>query len=211
MSSLFSLFFSLLVAVFSGFWLFFAARDTTREFKLADRFRWIVALLSLLILIGISGFLGTILSAAGVLKLPASWEWPAGYVRGVITGADGEHIVPLPSGRVQFYDSQWHFIRGWNVDAFGGDFKVTYFPDGLIDVFTEKGELHYSFTKDGRMIATTRIPPDTFTSLPEGESAVVPTSPLLWVFSSPFLSCGAAAIGCWGLAFLKNRADRAAL
>jgi hypothetical protein len=74
MSSLFNL----LLAVFSGFWLFFAGRFLARELELADRLKWIAAVLSLLILIGATGFFATILSGIGVLKLPASWEWPAG-------------------------------------------------------------------------------------------------------------------------------------
>jgi hypothetical protein len=40
---------------------------------------------------------------------------------------------------------------------------------------------------------------------------VVPTSPLLWVFSSPFLSWGLAVIGFVGLAILKKIDSRATL
>jgi hypothetical protein len=117
--------FGMLVALFAGFWLFFAARGMAREFKRADRFKWIVGVMYFFVLIGASGFFAAALSAVGIFKLPSSREWPAGYVSGVVTTPDGKYIVPLvPSGRVQLYDSQWHFIRGWNVDAGGGDFKV---------------------------------------------------------------------------------------
>jgi hypothetical protein len=201
MSSLFNLF----LVVFAGFWLFLATRGMVREFKRADRFKWIVAALYFLILIGASGFFAAALSAGGVLKLPTSREWPAGYVSGVVTAPDGKYIVPLvPSGRVQLYDPQWHFIRGWNVDAGGGDFKVQYSPDGLIEVFTARGARHYSFTEDGHLVAPARILPETFSSLPRGETVVVPTPPLLWIFSSPFLSMGAVVIGSIGLASLKK-------
>ena len=139
MGSLFNWF----IALFAGFWLFLAARGMVREFKRADRFKWIVAVMYFLILTGAGGFFAAFLSASGVLKLPSYREWPAGYVRGVVTAADGKYIVPLiPSGRVQLYDPQWHFIRGWNLDAGGGDFKVECSPDGLIDVFTARGERH---------------------------------------------------------------------
>lgn len=120
--------------------------------------------------------------------------------------------MPLkPSGRLQIYDSQWHFIRGWNVDAGGGDFRVQCSSDGLVEVFTARGERQYSFTEEAHLVATTRILPETFASLPAGDSVVVPTPPLLWVSSSPFLSWGLAVIGFVGLAILKKINSRATL
>ncbi len=208
MGSLFGLF----LALFAGVWLFLAGRGMAREFKRAAQFKWIVGAMYFLILIGATGFFAAALSAAGVLKLPTSREWPAGYVSGVVTAADGKYIVPLvPSGRVQLYDSQWHFMRGWNVDAGGGDFKVECSPDGLIEVYTARGQHHYSFSEDGHLIASTTILPEVFSALPKGQSVVVPTSPLLWAFSSQFLSWGVMVIGFVGMAILKKIGRRAAL
>ena len=75
-----------------------------------------------LLLIGVTGFLGAGFSSAGGLNwLPSSFEWPVGSVDGVVTTKDGLHVVPhTPSGRIQIYDSGWHFTRGWRVDAGGG-------------------------------------------------------------------------------------------
>ncbi len=197
--------FGLLVALFVGFWLFLAARGRASEFKQAGRLKLIAWVMYLLILIGAGGFFAAALSAVGVLNLPTSWEWPAGYVSGVVTAEDGKYIVPLiPSGRVQLYDAQWHFIRGWNVDAAGDEFKAQCSPDGKIEVFTARGEHHYSFTEDGYLIASTTTLPEDFSALPQGQAVVVPTSPLLWVFSSPFLSCGVAVIGFVGIVILRK-------
>jgi hypothetical protein len=204
--------FNWLIVLFAGFWFFLAARGMARDFKRADRLRWTVAVMYFLILIGAGGFFAAALSAMGVLKLPTYREWPAGYVRGVVTAADGKYIVPLvPSGRVQLYDTQWHFIRGWNVDAGGGAFKVECSQDGLIEVVTARGNRHYSFTEEGHLVALTRILPETFASLPTGEPVVVPTQALLWIFSSPFLSWAVAVIGFVGLAILKKIGSRTAL
>ena len=145
--------------IFVGLWLFWATRAVVRAFKRSDRLKWIEAVLYFLVVVGVSGFFATALSALGVLELPPSREWPAGYVRGVVTTANGKYIVPLaPSGRIQLYDPEWHFIRGWNVDAGGGNFKVQYAPDGVIEVFIEKKARRYSFTQDGHLVATERIP-----------------------------------------------------
>jgi hypothetical protein len=203
---------SLDLVIFVGLWLFLATRAMAREFKRSSRLKWIMAVLYFLVVVGVSGFLATALSAVGVLELPPSREWPAGYVRGVVTTANGKYIVPLvPSGRIQIYDPQWHFIRGWNVDAGGDNFKVQYSPEGVIEVVTEKKARHYSFTEDGHLVAPQRIPRETFSSLPTGETVVVATPPLLWVFSTPFLSLGVAVIGSIGLAILKKIGDREAL
>jgi hypothetical protein len=111
--------------IFVGFWLFWATRAMAHAFKRSGRLKWIEAVLYCLFLVGVTGFSATALSAMGVLELSSSREWPAGYVRGVVTTADGKYIVPLaPPGRIQLYDPEWHFIRGWNVDAGGGNFKV---------------------------------------------------------------------------------------
>src|ERR1700690_1716213 len=97
--------FGLLVALFVGFWLFLAVRGMARKSKAPDRFKLIVWVMYLLILTGAGGFFAAALSAVGILNLPTSREWPAGYVRGVVTAEDGKYIVPLiPSGRVQVYD-----------------------------------------------------------------------------------------------------------
>jgi hypothetical protein len=197
--------FGLLIAVFAAFWLFLATRGMAKELKAPERTKWIKGGMYLLILIGAGGFFAAALSATGIIKMPGSYQWPAGYVRGVVTAADGKHIVPLmPSGRLQIYDSQWHFIRGWNVDAGGGDFKVRCSSDGVIEIFTARGQRHYSFTQDGLLISSQNLP-EPFSSLPnESQSVVVPTSPLLWIFSSPFLSWGVAVVGFVGLAVLKK-------
>jgi hypothetical protein len=202
--------FGLFLALFAIVWLFLAARGSAREFRRANRFKWTVAVMYFLILVGASGFFAAALSANGVLKLPFYREWPAGYVGGVVTTVDGKYIVPLvPSGRVQLYDPHWQFIRGWNVAAEGGDFKTQHSPNDLIEVFTARGEHHYSFDEYGHLIASMRVPPEYFSSLPKSESVVVPTSLFLWPFSSPFLSWGVTVIGFVGLSILRKIGRRA--
>ena len=96
------------------------------------------------------------------------------------------------------------FIQGWHVDAEGGDFNVRCSLDNLIEVFTARGDHHYTFSEDGRLISS-EILSGGFSSLSnEAESVVVPTAPLLWVFFSPFLSWGVALLGFAGLAILRK-------
>src|ERR1700722_6128247 len=180
--------------------------------KAPEQTKWIKGTMYLLILIGASGFFAAALSATGIIKLPPSYERPAGYARGGVSTGDGKHIVPLtPSGRLQIYDSHWYFIRGWNVDAGGGEFKVQCSANDEVEVLTARGEHHYSFTQDVRLLSSEGLS-QPFASLPnEGQSVVVPTSPLLWIFSSPFLSWGVAVVGFVGLAVLKKMGHRPGL
>ena len=114
---------------------------------------------------------------------------------GVKKTADGKYVVPLvPEGRVQVYDSHWLFLRGWNVDALGGDFRVTPTPRSTIEVFTARGARHFSFTENGDLISDASMS-ESFDALPnKGQSVVVPTSPILWVFSSPAISWGVGVL-----------------
>jgi hypothetical protein len=192
------------IVFLSLFWLFSDLRGAVRDLKRASRSKWIVGVMYFLLFIGGEGFFAQALCTTGVLKLPPSFQWPAGYVRGVVTQEDGKQIVPLtPVARVQIYDSQWHFIRGWYVDTGGADFKVRSSPNGVVEIFTARGGVHYSFTQDGNLLSSGGSP-EPFLSLPRGESVIVPTSPFLWVFSSPFLSWGVGVIGLVGLASLKK-------
>lgn len=150
-------------------------------------------------MVGGGGFAASALSAMGIIPLPDSFEWPPGYVRGITEAFDGNYVVPLvPAGRLQIYDSQWHFIRGWHIDASGGDFTVACSPNDEILVFTGRGRRRYTFTETGKLISATLLP-ESFVFPEPGQYIEVPTSRLLWIFSSPFLSWGLVLIGALGL------------
>jgi|SRR5579872_5518960 len=153
--------------------------------------RLVLFVASGLLVIGSVGFFGSGVSAFGGLNwLPDSFEWPAGYVTGVITTGNGLFVVPhTPSGRVQVYDSDWKFIRGWHVDAGGGTFKLK--PSGAdqIEVFTPRGQSHYVFNDHGKLIFTGKYSPESYSAVQgEGRAVVVPTRPWLWVFAHPGIS-----------------------
>jgi len=193
---------ALFLTLLAGLWLFAPAFWIVRSFTKGGALSWPMALMGLLMMVGGEGFFAPSFLVEGVFKPPSTFQWPAGLVRGIATTPDGVNVVPItPAGRVQLYDSRWHFIRGWQVNAGGGDFKVETTPEGIIEVFTARGQHHYSFTEDG-----VRIPADhggggileDYGSLSAGEFTSVPTPPYLWIFSSPFLSWGVGVIGMAG-------------
>jgi len=197
------------VAGFAVVWIALAIRRISNQTKRGERFNWLVWLGGFFVVLGAAAFFGAALSSLGMVKLPPSFEWPPGYVNGVVTLPSGLHIVPLePSGRVQIYSSDWRYLRGWQVAAEGGPFKIVTSRPEEIEVYTLRGDHHFTYSEAGDLLATeTSIQP--YDSLPNaGRSQVVPTSPLLWPFSSPFLSVGLVVVGGAGLRlskWLRNR------
>jgi hypothetical protein len=174
--------FGVFLALFSCVWLFLAGLGIVRQVKRGGRVNWLVVIAGLLVMVGAGGFFAAGLSATGVITLPDYFEWPSGYVRGVVQTQDGKYVVPhIPAGRVQLYDSQWRFIRGWHIDASGGDFSIACLLSGEIVVFTARRHQRLSFTENGKLTLVTTLPAPFVWPQP-GRSIVVLLSPLLWIF-----------------------------
>ena len=63
-------------------------------------------------------------------------------------------------------------------------------------MITARGNWHYVFDMEGRLISKNSYLPKSYDSFPEkGESVVVPTAPWLWIFSNPFISWAVGAMG----------------
>jgi hypothetical protein len=173
--------------------------------------RGVVFLGSGLIIVAVTGFCGAGLVALGAIPLPASFEWPVGRVGGVFTTSEGLHVVPhAPTGRIQVYDVNWRFLRGWQVDASGGVFDLAVPTPERVEVFTARGQRHCVFGIDGHLISDGSYQigaPNTIRG--KGETVTVPTPLWAWVFCHPFLSWGAILMGALLLNWEhKNRQRR---
>lgn len=197
--------FGFFILGFFGFWFFSFFRGKSWSFEAMAPVAWLTVLMFVVTSIGFGGLLASFLSAVGPLQFSASWEWPAGYVRGVITTPNGRHVVPLwPCGRVQIYDSGWRFIRGWNVDAWGGVFEVQCSKDGTIEVLTSRGDRNYRYTEEGQLLSSERLSEPIPLWTTNGRSVMVPTRWWLWIFSSPILSGATGVISLAVLAALSH-------
>ena len=201
------LFSHVLLLLIVGVLLYRVAHGIVGQIKRQKRLNWLVWISGLVVIIGASGVFAILLISTGTIPLPNSFEWPAGEVSGVVQTSDGKYLVPLvPVGRLQIYDSSWHFLRGWQVDDNGGSFTVDYSPDNEIFVSTSRvkhrfGSVdearRYVFTENGKLIS--ELSPNSSGVAAEGEYTSVPTWRLLWIFSSLYLSGGFALIGMLGL------------
>ena len=205
---------SIMVGTLLTAWILFAVVEFRSATKAHGWRRFIRLLAATCVGIGGLGFFGTGIIAIGALKpLPNSFEWPIGYATGVVSTKDNYFVVPhTPSGRVQIYDSNWRFVRGWNVDAGAGTFKLHITDTNRIHVVTARMQMHYVYDLNGKMISSESYSGTggSYSSFPkEGDSYLVPTPVWLWVFTSPFYSWLAGAIGI-GLFILQDRMRRKA-
>ena len=189
---------SLIIFIILAVWLYGAVYYSILARKEAGWEKVGLYLGSLLMAVGAIGFFGAALSSGGALDwLPESFEWPVGSAEGVVSTKDHFFAVPLSaSGRVQVYDGNWKFVRGWRVNACGGNFRLFITDGNHIHVVTYRGAWHYVFELSGQLLSQSNYPAGTSDSFPkEGYSCTVPTPFWLWVFTGPFYSWIAAALG----------------
>ena len=113
-----------------------------------------------------------------------------GYASGVVSTKDHFFVVPhTPSGRVQVYDRNWKFVRGWHVDAGGGTFKLSASQADRVEAITARGQWHYVFDLSGKLLSKENYTPRSYSSFSnEGGSHLVPTASLaVGVFQSTLL------------------------
>jgi hypothetical protein len=153
--------------------------------------------------IGALGFFGTALAATGALNwLPLSFEWPIGHANGIATMPDGTHVVPhTPSNRIQIYDSNWRFLRGWFVDASAGTFKIKPLNQTKVQIITARGQMRYVYDLNGNLLSAETYRPLSFSDFSGShESAIVPTPFYLYGFTHPGI---AWAIGVSGILLIS--------
>jgi hypothetical protein len=98
----------LCTVLIGGYWILMAALLPWRSDCGKGWPRWLTITASCLLVLGGAGFFGAALSALGGLNwLPTRFEWPVGYTGGVVSSAEGLHVVPHdPTGRIQVYDAK---------------------------------------------------------------------------------------------------------
>lgn len=198
-----------ILLILSG-WIIVGIRSLWDSRRASGGRRWLEIFAGIFMITGVVGFLGAGLSAMGGLNwLPQSFEWPIGYAKGVVATKDHFFMVPhIPSGRIQVYDRNWKFVRGWHVDANGGSFRLKVADSDRLEVITQRGKLLYTFDTEGQQLSLTTYAPESYSSfVTEGQPYFVPTTPVLLIFSHPIYSWFLAAIGL-GLYIVADKIKR---
>lgn len=153
----------------------------------------------LLVLYGAAGFFGSgFMAAGGSGMVDESFEWPFGTVSGVLKAPDGTLYAPhQPTGRIQVYDAERRFLRGWSADASGGSFEARLLPDQRIEVVTARGDKRLVFDRTGHLLQEDELDRNAYRDFDPGKTYTVsfPTPFYLWVLTDPSHSWAVAALG----------------
>jgi hypothetical protein len=153
----------------------------------------------LLIAYGMLGFFGAFLSATG--RLPWRSEdtaFPMGRVEGAVIDADGLIYCPSPSwGRIQLYDRDKRFIRGWFVNAFGGEFRIHVNAQNQLEVATARRRMLYVFDREGHLLSSASHEPQSYADFDSRTGSVIwiPTPFYLLPLTHPVVAWLVAAAG----------------
>jgi len=165
----------------------------------------------LLIAYGMLGFFGAFLSATG--HPPSiNTEVPMGRVDGAVIDRDGLIYCPsTPWGRIQLYDRDKRFIRGWSVNASGGVFRIHVDPQNHLEVATARRRMLYVFDREGNLLSGKAYEPRSYSDFDNWRGAVVwiPTAFYLLPMASPFFAWGVAVVGMILLTTFTRKPRRA--
>ncbi len=104
-------------------------------------------------LLGAVGWFGGALFGGGLLSVPVHFEVPLGELEGIAVDSKGRVYCGASFyGRVQVYDREGRFLRGWSADASGGAFRIKVDEDDRVHVATARGGLHWIWDREGRLI-----------------------------------------------------------
>lgn len=146
-------------------------------------------------------------------RVPEFFEWPVGQAENIIMTETGLFVVPLlwPS-RIQLYDGDLRFIRGWHVPAAGGLFSVRPVarePE-QIEVRTARGNWRYRYDLDGNTLVSEESPDayDFHREREIGRSGYIDAPLLLRPLADPFAAwviCAFGVLGSWYLSGFRRR------
>lgn len=167
---------------------------SNKKFNLMSVIRLIGALL---FICGAIGFMGILFSSGGKLTLPETVEWPIGKTDNVLKTEDNIYIVPHQSAdRIQIYNSELEFIRGWNIDTGGGMYKLVPIDNNQFTIYTVRGDIKYIYDIEGNLISEEEPYQTDYSKLPsEGMTVEIPTPFYLIFLTNPAMAWTTALIG----------------
>lgn len=107
--------------------------------------------------IGCGSFMVPFLFVSGFDPLTTETEYPVSSSQEALLHPSGFRVAAIEHiGRIQIYDSQSEFIRGWSVDAGGGTFKAELIDEDTFRVVTARGNQLMIYALDGTLLETSQ-------------------------------------------------------
>ena len=129
------------------------------------------------IVVGLFNWMVAVGGLTGIL--PDSFEWPVNEPESVLVTSHGTHIVPNGSSvRMQIYDRDLVFQRGWWVDTGGGGFKLVLSSDTSFTIYVDKYNEKHTYDLSGTLLATDPVDYVEYGNIRnEGTEMGIPTPP----------------------------------
>jgi hypothetical protein len=134
-------------------------------------------------------------------------EWPIGLSSRAVRDSQGRYIVPHPSsGRVQVYDADLRFERGWFVEDDAVIGKVRVADGDRVEVFTSRDRRRLLYSPDGTLLQQDTFEPQEYKDIATGPQFAVDvgTPWLLRPFAHPLYGMGMMVLGALALAGLDR-------
>jgi hypothetical protein len=107
------------------------------------------------IVIGCIGWFAGFFANFGLIEkvISGNIEYPLGEIYAIaIDNQDNIYCALTFYSRIQKYNWQGKFIRGWHVDADGGVFRIKVEDDKYVHIGTARNDIHYIFNTDGVLL-----------------------------------------------------------
>jgi len=160
--------------------------------------------------------LGVLLFAVGTVAfflvsmasdLPPDFNFPIGFASHSFQNVEGNHIVYDSSiGRVQIYNPNWDFIRGFPVYPLGGSSKATLSDDGMLIILKRRSPdpEKIIFSIDGTEISRGVISVQEYLNMKDSRDINYITTPIyLLPFTNSLFGWIMAVIG--GILLLRGK------
>jgi hypothetical protein len=110
----------------------------------------------------------------------------------------------VASSRIQVYDREGKFLRGWSVPASGGAFKLHVTKDDNLEVFTARGDRRLVFAADGTLLVEGQYRGEDYDRLPTGPDCQFNHTAAWYLLplAHPFLAMLPGVAGFVGIVFL---------
>ena len=177
----------------------FAERDSKRGLVL----RFVA---SACLLAGALGFFGSALSSLGGLNfLPPSFEWPNYGSDAALKLPDGQFVVPhTATGRIQVYDLDLSFVRGWTIDADGGVFALAPSQDNRFFAYTARGNKRIEYDVSGNLLSSEYYRGPYPRKNDSHLNIELKVSPILWPFTNPIAAWLLGIVGLLLVVYLER-------
>lgn len=146
-------------------------------------------------------------ACGGLSFLGEAFEWPIFFTSGTVEDSLGRRYVPhTRAGRIQVYDSEGNFLRGWFLNTGGGVFKLHVTEDDELEVFIASGDRHLVFAADGSLLREGHYPGESYDVLPVGPYCEISLTVPWYLFplTSPVVAWLVVVMGITGMMIFKK-------